>query len=164
MSSEIASTTSTVGRRCGYCCKTGHNIRTCEEKRIAEEKIKKDSGKEKINEMIAEIENYKQESLRKRQIISNLLISNLQLELKNSLLNDMILKLNDEIATSSQATVLNNDNFAVHSMKELIVKAKECCDICYNEFEYDTIVIKSCWHKCCTTCNQHLNKCHVCRQ
>lgn len=151
--SEIASV---ISRRCGHCREIGHNIRSCE-KRITEE----NSGKRKMNEMIIEIENYKQESFRKRQIISSLLISHAHLDRKNAFLNNIIFKLKDDL---SKARQVNNDTFAVHSMKELLVKAKECCDICYTDFNYDNIVIKSCWHKCCTTCNEQLDKCHVCRQ
>lgn len=54
--------------------------------------------------------------------------------------------------------------FAINSMKELLVKSGECCDICLEEFEIDKIEIRPCWHRCCTSCSSKLDKCHVCRQ
>jgi len=141
-----------VSRRCSYCRENGHNIRSCE-KRKKDDK----NSNTRINDLINEFEQYKLESFRKRQVISTLLISQSQLERKNAILNNVIL------FYMKDTKPINNDVFAVNSMKELLVKAKECCDICYEEFEYDKIVIKSCWHKCCTTCNSKLDKCHVCR-
>ena len=155
--SEIIQTVN--NRRCGHCRETGHNIRSCE-------KRKKDVNKldSRVDELINEIEEYKQESFRKRQIISTLLISQSYLERKTAYQYNVISHMMDNILKEKQKKVINNNTFAVNTMKELLIKANEECDICYNKYNFDNIVIKSCWHKCCTTCNEQLDKCHVCRQ
>ena len=164
-------------RCCSYCHQSdGHNIRSCE-KRINDEKQfhKKTLFKEKsvielekrIAEISAEIGEYKEEILRKRQIIGNLLYSYDHIERNNVYLkmkNDELKTENKELKEKGKKKAINNNTFAVNSLKELLVKSNECCDICLEEFEIDKIEIRSCWHRCCSTCNSKLDKCHVCRE
>jgi predicted RNase H-like nuclease (RuvC/YqgF family) len=177
----------TISRKrcCSYCHQSdGHNIRSCTKRihdenevlyqrhRKKTEEVRKRLVVEKnvveleakIAELSEEVGEYKQEILRKRQIIGNLLYDYESLSRENVCLVIIAEKLKNTIEKLREKKAINNDTFAVHSMKELLVKAKECCDICYTDFNYDNIVIKSCWHKCCTTCNEQLDKCHVCRQ
>ena len=177
----------TISRKrcCSYCHESdGHNIRSCT-KRIHDEnevlyqrhkkitdEVRKRLVVEKsvvelesrITELSEEIGEYKQESLRKRQIIGNLLYEYEILDRENVCLVIVADKLNNENKKLKEKKAINNNIFAVNSLKELLVKSKECCDICLEEFEIDKIEIRSCWHRCCSTCNSKLDKCHVCRE
>jgi len=182
----MSETMSEVRKRCcSYCHQSdGHNRRSCT-KRIHDEnevlyqrhkKITDEVRKRlvveksvveleaKITELSEEIGEYKQESLRKRQIIGNLLYEYEILDRENACLVIVAEKFKDTIEKLKEKKAINNNTFAVHSMKELLVKSGECCDICLEEFEIDKIEIRSCWHRCCSTCNSKLDKCHVCRE
>lgn len=171
-------------RCCSYCHQSdGHNIRSCV-KRIHDEnevlyqrhkRITVDRKKlvveknvveleTRITELSEEIGEYKQESLRKRQIIGNLLYEYENLNRENIWLVIVAEKFKNTIEKLREKKAINNNTFAVNSLKELLVKSGECCDICLEEFEIDKIEIRSCWHRCCTTCNSKLDKCHVCRE
>jgi hypothetical protein len=154
----MASTTvQTSSRRCSYCRENGHNIRSCEKRK---ESKSNESDSSRVKELVYEIEEEKKHALRTRQLIGALLSRQFYLETKNSLLLNEMYHLEKQLEEEKEK---HNNTFAVNTMKELLVKSNECCDICFEKFELDKIVIRPCWHKCCSSCNERLNKCHVCR-
>ena len=168
-------------RCCSYCHQSdGHNRRSCtkrihDENEVLYERHRKKTEEvrkrlsvveleSRITELSEDIGEYKEKMLREKQIIGNLLYSYDHLDRKNTILQVAFEVLRVQNKELKEKKAINNNTFAVNSMKELLVKTGECCDICLEEFEIDKIEIRTCWHRCCSTCNSKLDKCHVCRE
>jgi hypothetical protein len=56
------------------------------------------------------------------------------------------------------------NSYAITSYIEMLIETKKYCSICLEEFEKDKTVLLKCWHPVCLTCNEHIDKCPICRE
>ena len=56
------------------------------------------------------------------------------------------------------------NSYAVTSYIEMLVETKKECSICLEPFETDKTTLLKCWHAVCLSCNEHIDKCPICRE